>query len=228
MVRRSVTEIIERTEPGTYNLHLYDNGSGPDTVQYLLQLKNEGKLTSLVLDSRNTGCLYNKNVFHAMCDPREKYYVVSDDDVFPPKMSPDWLSQMISIMDRHPEVALLTPQLPPQFLQSPYEALEDIVYCHAVGNTLKMVRRESFPAGKIDFMLGAYGDDGLVSQYVEKSGMKVAFCRNFFCLHAGQCENWGYRPEDVHLDPRKSGYGPPYRYEIVNQETYEPHARHRI
>jgi len=128
MTARAVREIYERTTPGSFRLHAFDNNSDQYTRDYLISLLDTGKLTSLHLDSRNTGCLYNKGVFHIMTECESKYYVVNDNDVYPPKLTPDWLSQMISIMEAHPELGLLAPQLPPQWLQQPYEVKDDIVY----------------------------------------------------------------------------------------------------
>ena len=228
MTARAIKEIHERTASGSFQIHLYDNGSDMCVREYLTSLLDEGKITSLMLDSRNTGCLYNKLVFHAMTETKNKYYCVNDSDVYPPKLTPDWLEQMVAIMEAHPELGMLAPQLPPQFLQQPYEVKDDIVYCRAIGNTLKLVRREAFPIDKFVQQLGAYGDDGLVSQHMSEKGWRVAFCRGIFCMHDGQCENWGYTPDQIAMDPRKSGYGRPFTYEIANWDTYEPEAQHRM
>jgi len=228
MTERAVREIHERTSPGSFQIMLYDNGSDKETRDYLVSLLDEGKITSLVLDSRNTGCLYNKGVFHMMTEEHSEYYVVNDNDVMPPKLSPDWLSQMVALMDKHKELGMLAPQLPPQFLQTPLEVKNDIVYCLALGNTFKMIRRIAFPIETFKQQLGAYGDDGLVSQKMRERGWKVAFCRNIFCLHIGQCKNWGYTPDQIAQDPRKSGYGKPFEYEINNMDTYEPADNYRM
>jgi len=217
----TLKKIKERTSPGSYFIHVYDNGSDLETVDQLVQLRKDGVIGNLVLDSRNTGCLYNKLVFHAMTESSSKYYCVSDNDVYPPKLSPDWLSQIIGIMDAHPEIALLAPQLPPQGLQTPYEVHNDVVYAKAVGNTFKIVRREAFPLN-CSQVLGKYGDDGQISEMVHEKGYKVAFCRNIYCYHAGQCDNWGYNTQELDKDPRKAGYGPPFVYEIENEENYVP------
>jgi len=165
-----------------------------------------------------------------MVESKTEFFCITDNDVFPPKISPDWLSSMISIMKNHPELAILAPQLPPQWLQQPYEAFSDVVYAKAVGNTFKLCRTDVMRSlvCKIDQKIGEYGDDGLISSLVMEAGYKVAFCRNIFCYHAGQCENWGYEKEQVALDPRKIGYGRPYIYEIENMETYEPVKKYRI
>lgn len=221
-IEKTIESITERTTPGTYKLHVYDNGSDKEVKEYLLSLLEAGVLTSLHLDNRNTGCNYNKAVFHTLSDSREKYYVVTDNDVLPPDLKPDWLQSMVDIMDRHPDIALLAPQLPPQNLQQPYALGEDVVYCKAVGNTFKLVRREAFPIQYFDNTLNTFGDDGKLSALVHERGWRVAFCRNIFCLHIGQCEDWGYKKEELDQDPRKAGYGKPFEYAIKDDRTYEP------
>lgn len=221
-LQKTLNLIEERTKPGSYQIHVFDNNSDPFLQGFLIGLLRENKIKSLHLDSRNTGCLYNKAIFHAMTESDNKYYVVSDNDVYPPDLSPDWLEQMIKIMDKHEDIAFLTPQLPPTWLQTPIKAEEDVVYCKAVGNTFKMVRKEAYPFGKYPQEVGKYGDDGIVSQIAREEGWRVAFCRNIFCYHAGQCKNWGYEENEIALDPRKQGYGEPFYYEIENNETYKP------
>ena len=198
---------------------------------FLFSLFDSGIITSLTLDSRNTGCLYNKLIFHAMTESSSPYYVVTDNDIYPPKLSPDWLSRMVKIMDEHPKISMLTPHIPPVQLMGPcgINDDEDVVFCKALGNAFKMVRRSLFPLDKIEQKLGIYGDDGLVSMHIRNGGYQMAFCKHIFCMHAGQTENWGYTQEELEKDPRKSvqvtGYKQAYIKPFmldVDQETYEP------
>lgn len=230
MTQRTIELIHERTTSDTFAIHVFDNGSDKNTQDFLYKLLEQKKIMSLHLDSRNTGCLYNKGIFYMMTEHTDKYFCISDNDVYPPKLSPDWLSRMITIMDAHPDLAFLTPQLPPQWLQTPDKSRikDDIVYCKAVGNTFKLIRRAAFPFSEFKSVIGAYGDDGMVCDLMRLKNWEVAFCRNIFCYHAGQCENWGYSPEEIAMDPRKVGYGKPFSYEIVNEETYEPYSKNRI
>lgn len=221
-LEKTIRLIRERTKPGTFKLHVFDNNSDPMVQGFLISLLQKGELTSVHLESRNTGCLYNKAIFHAMTETDSEYYVVTDNDVYPPRLTPDWLEQMVCLMDEYQELAFLAPQLPPIFLQTPIMGDGRVVFCRAVGNTFKMVRRSAYPFDMYRNKVGEYGDDGLVSRLVYESGWKVAFCNNIFCYHAGQCDDWGYEKKDIDLDPRKSGYGEPFKYEIKNEETYEP------
>jgi len=227
---KSINMIHERTEPGTFDIIVYDNGSSLNVQDRLYALLGMNKISTLILDSRNTGCLYNKLVFNSMVESSTRYMCITDNDIFPPKLTPSWLSRMITILDNHPEVAMLAPQLPPQVLQTPYQVLDDLVYCRAIGNTLKVCRTEAMVkiCNKIEQKLGAYGDDGLISALLEKEGYKIAFCRGIYCYHAGQCLNWGYKPEEVNQDPRKSGYGQPFLYNLSNEDTFEPEDKWKI
>jgi cellulose synthase/poly-beta-1,6-N-acetylglucosamine synthase-like glycosyltransferase len=227
-LEKAVQLIWERTDPDTFQIHVYDNASDKPTRDFLYGMLEQGRIVSLMLDSRNTGCLYNKIVFHAMTESANPYYVVTDNDIFPPKLSPDWLKQMTGLMDKYPEIALLTPQFPPQQLSGPYSMNEDVVYCKAVGNAFKMVRRALFPIAKMEQALGKYGDDGYVSDMLEREGYKSAFCRHLFCLHAGQCVDWGYKKEEIHKDPRKVGYGTHFQYMVQDEETYLPEPAWRV
>jgi glycosyltransferase involved in cell wall biosynthesis len=228
MTLRAIELIYQRTDPGTFKIHIFDNGSDKSTQEVLFSLLHSKKIESLHLDNRNTGCLYNKGLFYLMNEETDKYFCVTDNDIYPPLLTPDWLSQMIAIMEKHPKLGMLAPQLPPQVLQGPLRLLDDIVLCKAVGNTFKIVRRKAFPMKEYKQKLGAYGDDGIISSMMQGNGWEVAFCRNIFCFHAGQCKNWGYTSEQVAMDPRKIGYGLPFVYKLENDERYEPESQYRL
>lgn len=209
-------ELKERTSV-PLSIHIYDNGSDKETRDYLISLLENKQITSLILDSRNTGCLYNKLIFNSMVESSDEYYIVTDNDIFPPKLSPCWLSQMIKIMDENKDIDMLTPQFPPVNYMGPTQEgiRNDFVYCKAVGNALKLVRRSSYPIGYKQ-KLNTFGDDGFISQF-----LTVAFCRKVFCYHAGQTKNWGYNEEEILKDPRKEGYKQPLILEL-NPVTYMP------
>lgn len=228
MTLKTIDLLYERTQPGTFLIHVFDNGSDDRTKKELIKLLDTGRIESLHLDRRNTGCLYNKGIFYMMTESKSKYFCVTDNDVYPPKLEPDWLSRMIAIMEKYPKLGMLAPQLPPQCLQQPFLVCDDIVKCMAVGNTLKIVRTEAFPIKSFQQSIGSYGDDGIVASMMRDEGWEIAFCRDIFCFHAGQCDKWGYTDDQIALDPRKIGYGKPFTYNIVNQETFEPVQQYRM
>jgi hypothetical protein len=222
MTERTVNEIHERTTPGTFQLHIFDNGSDKETRDFLTGLLDAGKITSLHLDSRNTYFLYPKIIFHAMTESSNKYYIVTDNDILPPKLEPDWLQQMTAVMDRHSQLAFLAPQLPPVCLQQPLSMDDEVAFCTAVGNTFKFIRRDAIELDSINQQLDEVGDDSILSQHVRARGWQVGFCRDIFCFHIGQCKDWGYTREQIEMDRRRPEYGKPYMYEPKNINTYEP------
>ena len=216
-----INYIHERTMKGTFKIHILDNESTSETRQILNGLLDMGMLESVLYHRQNTRCLWGKAVFQAMVSDSSKYYVVTDNDIEPPKLpDKDWLQSMIDIMDSRPDIAMLTPQFPPVNLSEPIRQEGDIILCKAVGNAFKMTRRNAYP----DYPqhMDSFGDDGMISALLWTNGYKVAFCSDIFCRHIGQTENWGYKPEEIALDPRKSGYGPPFIYEPEDPLTLRP------
>lgn len=225
--------IIRAHTKSPYELTVFDNGSDIDNKTILFELHKKGYIDNLIFMGANTGCLYNKFIYHAMTVSDEPYYIVTDNDVLPPDLGDKcWLKEMTNIMNEHPELGMLALQLPPQQLQEPYGVSEDnkVFYCKAVGNTFKMIRRSALELvltsiAKPNNLLGEYGDDSLFSKLLDGFGFKVGFTADMWCLHTGQCENWGYKPEEVAQDPRKSGYGKPFTYNY-DPSTYEPTSDH--
>ncbi|MDO8640454.1 MAG: glycosyltransferase [Nitrosarchaeum sp.] len=223
MTERTISLLQERTTPGTYQLHVFDNGSDKSTQDYLYSLLENKTIASLHLDSRNTGCLYNKAIFHAMTASTQPYYVITDNDIYPPKLSPDWLQQMTAIMEMYPGLACLTPQCATSAMHTMPELIHPtVVFCKVAGNALKLMRRAAFPVNQYHQKLNAFGDDGQLSELIRNNGWHIGFCRQVFFLHAGQCENWGYEANEIDNDPRKATYGPPLIVPVINEETWEP------
>lgn len=219
---KTISLIKERTKI-PISINVFDNGSLIETQKLLFEALNKDYISTLFLSNKNTGTLYNKIIFHAMQEYNDKFYVVTDNDVLPPELDVCWLTQMLTIMQNYPKIGLLALQLPPQVFQVPLGYNNDVVYCKYVGNTFKLVRKEAM--NEIIPLLEqkkiVYGDDSLVSNLMYQIGYEVAFTRNIWCLHIGQCKNWGYTQQQVKEDPRKSGYGEPFIYQY-NNKTYEP------
>lgn len=224
----TISTIRTRTKT-PYDLTVFDNGSDEITKNVLFELHKKSYIDNLVFMGQNTGCLYNKFIYHAMTASDQKYYCVTDNDVLPPNLGDKcWLTEMTTIMDEHPELGMLALQLPPQVLQMPYAVSEDskVFYCRAVGNTFKIIRTRALEQvftsyAKPNTLLGEYGDDSLFSKLLSDYGFKIGFTAGLWCLHTGQCDNWGYEKDEIAKDPRKKGYGEPFVYEY-NPETYEP------
>ena len=222
MTERALCEIEERTR-FAHEVHLWDNGSTPEEQQALIGMYQVGLCDHLHLLSHNAGCVFPNGIFRALAGDAE-YFVMTDNDAYPPKLDPCWLTEMVCIMREHEELGCLGLRAPPEFLQSPLpgemEGRDKIIRCKAIGNQFKMIRAEAWP-DDWNTVKGQFGDDFYLCDMMAKDGWYTAFCRDLYCLHAGQTQNWGYSPEQIAEDPRKAGYGPPFIYDY-DPITYTP------
>lgn len=215
-----ITKIIQRTKPGSFEIIVYDNASDSETVQYLKKCLENKTVSSVIFGEINSGCNHPKNVFYSMTDEEDSLFIVTDNDIIPPELTIDWLEQLVTLMEVNPDVAVLTPQLPPVWLQGPYEKRGDIVLCTAVGNTFKICRRSAIPIQEISQFTDKYGDDGILCKLLKEKGWKVAFASNLWCFNLERTiVDYGYTKEQLGEDPRKAGYD-----SDSSKHNYEPQS----
>ena len=88
-----------------------DNGSTDGTVEYLRAIKQEGIITNLVLLEENVGVAKASNLAWSQ-EPEAKYYLKYDNDIVIQK--PDWLSQMVDVIDHLPELGAIAYNFEPK------------------------------------------------------------------------------------------------------------------
>jgi glycosyltransferase involved in cell wall biosynthesis len=107
-----------------YDLMIFDNGSGPEALEYLLTQQREGHIQYLVLSSRNLGKGGAWNVIFGAA-PGEIVAFTDSDALF----SPGWLSKSVEILEAFPNVGMVTSRpfrTPQEFFTSTIEwAAED-------------------------------------------------------------------------------------------------------
>jgi len=102
VTRLSLESLIAHT-PQPYDLVVFDNGSCPELVRYLCQLRNEGRINYLILSSKNIGKISALQIIFQTAPGEMVAY--SDDDIF---FLPGWLEAHFSIMNTYPRVGLVT------------------------------------------------------------------------------------------------------------------------
>ena len=102
VTRLSLESLIANT-PRPYDLFVFDNGSCPELVEYLCQLRDKGKITYLILAGRNIGKIGALHVLFQAAPGDIIAY--SDDDVF---FLPGWLDEHMKILETYPKVGLVT------------------------------------------------------------------------------------------------------------------------
>lgn len=218
MTTRCLRELSERTRY-PFEIHLWINSAWSDDVDLPTWAPY---CTSIHLDKRNTCTWYPKGVQHMMTPADTPYYVLNDQDYMPPLLPGKcWLERMLDVMECEPGLGVLGAQLPPQFLAGPITKHRGFIECKAVGNALRLTRRVAWPQYEFQQELGEFGDDSILCEAMRTRGFHTGFSDEVYCLHLGQCENWGYTDAEVAEDPRKSGYGKPFTYEY-DHDTYVP------
>lgn len=222
MLYRCLTEIKERTR-FPHRVIVWDNNSESPTEHIAIwDYRHHGLVDSIIYWHENSGPYFPKLVFRSMVTEEEPYYVVSDNDVYPPLIEGGcWLTEMVREMEAWPDLGCLSLQLPPQWLQGPIKERGNHVLATAIGNTCTLIRRSAWPMDHWPQHSGKFGDDGLRSEYMAKAGFHSAFMKNIWCKHDGQQTGWGYTPSQIAADPRKANYGPPFVYDH-HPLTYEP------
>ena len=102
-VLKKSLQSIRDTADEPFDLMVFDNGSGPETVQFLEDQRDAGNIQMLVLSDRNLGKGGAWNfVFSAA--PGEIIAYSDSDALF----YPGWLSQSIAILRSFPRVGMVT------------------------------------------------------------------------------------------------------------------------
>jgi hypothetical protein len=201
----AMIDALEARTTAPHRITIVDNASGPE-VRNWLQV-NRKRFHQLILLEENlypgsSGPALQLGIDATSSDP----VVVTDPDLVVPDLTPCWLTQMLGILDRHPDFGILgvgldQSNLPPvQEAEnlSPTEIVDGEIVERAVGSILTFVRRAA---------LHSYYDDWRACESVARAGYRFGWALNVRALHLG----W----DDFKLHPghlaRKRRYGGEYR-----------------
>ncbi len=102
VTRLSLESLIAHT-PQPHDLIVFDNGSCPELVSYLCQLREQGQINYLILSSSNIGKISALQLIFRTAPGEIVAY--TDDDVF---FLPGWLDAHLKILETYPRVGLVT------------------------------------------------------------------------------------------------------------------------
>lgn len=102
-VTRMTIESILANTGMPFDLWVFDNGSCAPVVDYLRGLRDEGRITQLILSSKNIGKPAALQTIFKAC--QSEIIAYTDDDVF---FLPGWLEEHIRIIDTYPNVGAVT------------------------------------------------------------------------------------------------------------------------
>jgi glycosyltransferase involved in cell wall biosynthesis len=198
-------EALKLNTQTPYRLIIIDNGSNPN-VQEVYNSRSD---IYIKLD-RNYGLEYAKNL--GMKFVESEYFVSMDNDILVYKYEPDWLSQLVSLMENHSNYGAIS--LKPQILvgtgMSMFQTTDEIVPFHHVPGYARIMRTELVNrVGAWNNKREGRGHEEIwIGDKFEEVGSKMAWANNIKCWHLfgkEDTDDWGY-PKD--MTPEDSGHQP--------------------
>ena len=200
----AMIDAMEERTKAPFRITIVDNASGPEVRNWLQA--NRSRFHQLILLEENlypgsSGPALQIGIDATTSDP----VVVTDPDLVVPDVGPCWLTQMLGILDRHPDFGILgigldqsnlPPITPPENL-SPEEILDDEIVLQPVGSILTFVRREA---------LKSYYDDWRACESVARAGYRFGWALNLRAFHLGWDD---YKLHPGHLASKRR-YGGDY------------------
>ncbi len=214
--------IIENTSL-PFRLIVVDNHSTDGTVDYLSTLREQGIISELILNPQNTGLMIPKRQAFALV--KSDYFVVTDNDTVPPRISPDWLSQLIALMDASPQFAQIAPRGNGTRLP---DGDERVVEVRIVPNIFTLTRKSAIESiGGYPDILEMREDDAIIASLLRGRGWRLGRVRDMWANHlteglvTGQ-HNWGYPADWPPSFHGHSSVSEPPRHVAVDPATCQP------
>ena len=176
----ATVDALEARTRAPYRLTIVDNASGPEVRNWLAA--NRHRFERVIWSTENELLrAFNRGMAVTTSDP----FIVTDPDLVVPELERCWLTQMLDLMERHPDFGLIgigldQCNLPP--VQEPeHLATEEIVDGEIVerfvGSTFQVIRR--------DALREPYRTDHKTCLAVRASGYRVGWALGVRALHLG-------------------------------------------
>jgi hypothetical protein len=176
----ATVDALEAHTHTPYRLTVVDNASGPEVRNWLAA--NRGRFERIIWSTENEMLgAFNRGMAHATSDP----FIVTDPDLVVPDLEPCWLTQMLGMMERHPDFGLigigldqsnLPPVQEPEHLSGD-EIVDGEIVERFVGSTFQLIRR--------DALREPYRTDHKTCLAVRAACYRVGWALDVRALHLG-------------------------------------------
>jgi GT2 family glycosyltransferase len=138
----AIKAIKERTTT-PYRLIVVDNHSDLEMREMLFNLKQNNIIHHLILLEENYGIHMAKNYGLALVRP-SKYYIDMDNDLLCPKLEPDWIQQLIALMEKYPEYGAIScrPQVLVGRAGTEFDVPDEVVAFDHIGAHIRIMRTD--------------------------------------------------------------------------------------
>ncbi len=208
----TIDSIRERTKT-PYRLIVVDNGSSSDMRQMLFDYQMMGVIKVLILLDRNYGLEYAKNTGLRFVQS-QPYFVNTDNDLIIQDSDPDWLSQMVSLMDRHKEFGAIAAR--PQCLLGVVDIFKDEEHTKHLtedgevgffyggdgpcGGVYRIMRTDAVKktGWRDDDTSQSRSEEWRICGELKRQGLLSGYARYIRAYHLFGQENWGYDRSQEH------------------------------
>lgn len=202
-----------------YRLFIIHNGGNEEAL-----IEYEKDIFLVIDPSYNVGIHAAWNIALALAE--SDFFITSDNDIWVPDLEPDWLGQMVALMDERPDYGAIS--LHPHIFVGAAgidpDDLEDVKERNMCGAVMRIMRREAvWEAGGWEKWVrqGRNHEERTICSRLQTCGYKVGIASRIRAYHPFG-DNWGY-PE--WFTPEMQGHTPElkdYVKQFDQQEAYDP------
>lgn len=198
-------EAIKKNTTTPYKLIIIDNGSSKEAQEVYASRAD----IYLKLD-KNVGLEAAKNI--GMNFVTSDLFVSMDNDILVYDYNPDWLSQLIELMNKYPDYAAIAPK--PQILVGTgmqiFEIKDEIVpFSHVPGYARIMRTKVIKETGAWNERRPSRGHEEIwIGEKLKESGWKMGWANNIKVWHlfgSDDTDDWGYPKGSL---PEEHGHNP--------------------
>jgi glycosyltransferase involved in cell wall biosynthesis len=224
---KSIKYIRERTKT-PYRLIVVDNNSDFETKQMLFNLRINGAIQHLILLEENYGIHMAKNYGLALVRS-EKYYIDTDNDLLCPNLEPDWIQQLIGLMDKYPNFGAISCR--PQVLIGrgghEFDGPDEVVKFNHLGAHLRIMRTDlvrKVGGWEKNWEANRNHEDKYISTLLQDQGYDVGYAKNVRCWHQFGA-NWGYKNIPIEKHGHNEMWPPSEHWDTIinkfNPDTFQ-------
>lgn len=224
---KSILYLKERTKT-PYRLIVVDNNSTDGTQPFLLNMKEKGYVQHIILLEENYGIHMAKNYGLALVRS-SRYYIDTDNDLLCAKLTPDWLSSLVSLMDKYTNFGAIACR--PQVLVGrgghEFDGPEEVVKFNHLGAHLRIMRTDAVRqvgGWEKTWEANRNHEDKYISELLKNIGYDVGYAKNVRTWHQFG-ENWGYKDIPIEKHGHNEMWPPAQHWDTIinkfNPDTFQ-------
>ena len=206
---KTINYLYERTKH-PFRLFVIDQGGNNEVIETA-----GNKIFQVIKLRPNAGIHAAWNIALALAE--SEYFITSDNDIYVPQLEPDWLTQLIILLNERPDYGAIS-LCPHVFIGAagidPNDP-EDVKERNMAGAVFRIMKTELiYKSGGWDHVIssGRNHEERTICSRLQDNGYKVGICSRIRAYHpfgkdVPGTSGWGYPPE---FPPEKQKHTPEF------------------